>query len=281
MPDAVSAASASASTSASSFSPPSHHYLGLLTRTLFPSPEVRFTFPLRIRHWDKQDVALVGDSSVHIKEVMHGGRLRHVASKTDFPAPIRTAQVIGNTNADGLREPPTDKEHQRFAHMLLLSLEDQTLVFVTMEPSPTGADHIFATSVLPLPQTASPATHPDHRLAVDPYSRAFAAGAASTTIYVVEMAPRERWGRAGLSAVHRSQLIDTGMKIVKMDFLFRPSADSNQILLLVVGYQKSPADRTPRLSIRLYGWDHLHDSEGRMRPQLIVQDCPRELIKGR
>ena len=68
--------------------------VGLLTRTLCPSPVIRQIIPARIRHKAKNDVIFVRDTSIEIMEYREG-TLQHVMVKDDFGARIRSVGVIG------------------------------------------------------------------------------------------------------------------------------------------------------------------------------------------
>ena len=72
--------------------PPS---LGLLTRTIVPSPMVKWIIPARIRHPDKNDVLYITTCSVAIKEAHGDYTLTHVAIKDDFDSPIKAARICG------------------------------------------------------------------------------------------------------------------------------------------------------------------------------------------
>ncbi|MCJ1479162.1 hypothetical protein MMC13_007846 [Lambiella insularis] len=77
---------------ANAYQPPT---LGLLTRTLIPSPLNRWVIPARIRHKTKNDVVFIRDSAIEIKEFT-GDVLQDVLIKDDFGATIRAARVIGS-----------------------------------------------------------------------------------------------------------------------------------------------------------------------------------------
>jgi hypothetical protein len=63
--------------------------LGILSRTLFTSPLFKHVRPAYIRHKDHNDIVLIGEDAVQLKEIHDYGRLRHVATKSDFKGRIR------------------------------------------------------------------------------------------------------------------------------------------------------------------------------------------------
>ena len=68
---------------------------GILTRTIARSPIIKWIFPARIRHENKNDVVFVRDTSIELKEFIDGRYLQDVAFKSDFGEKIRSARILG------------------------------------------------------------------------------------------------------------------------------------------------------------------------------------------
>lgn len=249
--------------------------LGLLSTTVFPSPEIKHVFPVRIRSWEKQDVALIGDHFIHIKEVQSNGCLVHVATKADFPSPIQASQVLGSETAvEPVRE--NAKGPQRHAHVLLLTLASADLVFVTMSRSRTD-QHVFDTCSVSLVSQPTPMQQPGRFLAVDPYSRAFAVAAPHDHVEIFEMEPRDRWSNSLNRCIRKRVLHNAEMRIAKADFLFPPHDQLSRIYLLLLGYQTPSSGQRTSLTLKLYYWDR---GTG-IRLVAIPQMLPKELLTGR
>lgn len=248
--------------------------LGILSRNVFPSPEIKYVFPIRLRSWDKQDVALVGDHFVHVKQILDNGRLHHIATKADFPSRIRAAQVLGSETPF---EPLTEAKEcpQRHAHALILTLETSEVAFVTMSHSSNGQD-VFHTCYTPLTRQPSALDEPGRLLAVDPYSRAFAVAAPNDNVEIFEMDPRTEWRGPLSSHIRKHWLQKTGMMIAKMDFLYPPESQNGASYLLVIGHKLGAGVRKNRLALELYSWEHPNADKVIAIPQI----APGDLLTG-
>ena len=121
---------------------------GVLTRTLIPSSVIKSILPARIRHRAKNDVVLITEHTLELKELLPNGTLRAVVEKEDFGSGIRAARTIGDPGLDA-RIPPTagidsiikqeaSEEVARMSHglqeappqILVLTLESDLLVFL-------------------------------------------------------------------------------------------------------------------------------------------------------
>ena len=121
---------------------------GILTRTLMPSSVIKSILPARIRHRAKNDVVLITEHTLELKELLPNGTLRAVVEKEDFGSGIRAARAIGDPGLDA-RIPPTagidsiikqevSEEVTRLPHglqeappqILVLTLESDLLIFL-------------------------------------------------------------------------------------------------------------------------------------------------------
>ncbi|KAF8423083.1 hypothetical protein EV426DRAFT_534536 [Tirmania nivea] len=71
-----------------------HPTYGILTRTLIHSPVVKQIIPARIRGKDFNDVVFVAETYIELYLLNDDGKLRRVATKSDFQADIRHAKVF-------------------------------------------------------------------------------------------------------------------------------------------------------------------------------------------
>ena len=162
---------------------------GILTRTLMPSSVVKYIVPARIRHRTKNDVVLVGEHTIELKELLPDGTLHSVAQKGDFGSGIRAASVIGDPGLDA-RIPPTtgidsiikqeaseetmkipDGWREAPPQILVIALESRTLIFLFAYQN--FSDQLdFAAYPRPLPLFGKDERKDDNQLgkhiAVDP-----------------------------------------------------------------------------------------------------------------
>jgi len=167
--------------------------LGLLTQTLVKSPVVKYIIPARIRHQKYNDVLLIYNNYVEIKEVVTQGylpdlsvELRDIAVKMDFDSPIRAARVFGSPRkiTASVQEPTgidtiikkeqlplrdaSDEYHVGVPpQILILSLESKKLVFLLAFHDASGAVH-FLSSERVLPSQAEHNRQLGEYIAVDP-----------------------------------------------------------------------------------------------------------------
>ncbi len=167
--------------------------LGLLTQTLVKSPVIRYIIPARIRHQKYNDVLLIYNNRVEIKEIVTKNylpdlsvELRDIAVKLDFDSTIRAARVFGSprkitasvqepTGIDAIVKkeqlPPgdhTDEYHIGIPpQILILSLESKKLVFLFAFHDASGAVH-FLSSERVLPSQAEHNKQLGEHIAVDP-----------------------------------------------------------------------------------------------------------------
>jgi len=68
--------------------------VGILSRTLSPSPTIRWILPARLRSRYKNDVAFVGETYVQLREFLDNGQLADASAKLNFGTQILAAKVI-------------------------------------------------------------------------------------------------------------------------------------------------------------------------------------------
>lgn len=179
---------------------------GLLTQTLIESPVIKSIIPARIRHSSKNDVVLVRDRSIQIKEIRKEGTqgedsyLEDVAVKNDFDSTIRVARIFGSprTNAPSELRPtgidaiikqeiidpsePEVKLHPELPpQMIALTLESMKLVFLCAFHE--DQEVRFLSSYRHMPASKSHSEQLGEHLAIDPKSRAMAVAANEGSFY--------------------------------------------------------------------------------------------------
>ena len=177
----------------STFNSPKPPVLGVLTQTLVRSPVIRHIIPARIRHQKYNDVLLIYNDHIEIKEVVTQDHLpdlsvelRAIAVKADFDSVIRAARIFGSprkitasvqepTGIDAIVKneapPPGDDDDQYHVgippQILVLSLESKKLVFLFAFHDASGAVH-FITSEKLLPSQTIYNEQLGQHVAVDP-----------------------------------------------------------------------------------------------------------------
>ena len=164
---------------------------GLLTQTIVLSPVVKWILPARIRHQDKNDVIIVRENYIELKQMVSGSRIRTVALKADFDATIRAARILGEPRKrvetpnesesdfvgdDG--DPTSDADTMdldtgavalppQMLALTLRSTDTARLMFLFAQNDRAGLVR-FLSSTVELPGDTSNASLPDAHLAVDP-----------------------------------------------------------------------------------------------------------------
>lgn len=184
--------------------PPS---LGLLTQTLIEGPVIKSIIPARIRHSSKNDVVLVRDRSIQIKEIRKEGTkgeysyLEDVAVKNDFDSTIRVARTFELPRTNAPSEPPPTgidaiikqevteplepevKLHPELPpQMIALTLESMKLVFLCAFHE--DQEVRFLSSYRHMPASKSHSEQIGEHLAIDPKSRAMAVAANEGSFYL-------------------------------------------------------------------------------------------------
>lgn len=98
--------------------------VGLLSQTVVQTPTTLLVLPARLRNKCYNDVVLVGERHIQIKEVMPGFRLEDVVFKSDFDATIMAARSINVSSTSGLSKEGLP------SHMMVLTLSSGELVFL-------------------------------------------------------------------------------------------------------------------------------------------------------
>ncbi|KAF2456146.1 mono-functional DNA-alkylating methyl methanesulfonate N-term-domain-containing protein, partial [Lineolata rhizophorae] len=251
--------------------------LGLLSRTAVPSPEVEFILPARLRGRRFNDVVFVCDHSIHVKEVLGDGHLRHVTSKTDFRARIRSAKVLGEPlpiqpykNEDDEAESEMDIDGSTAAphQFIVLALSSSELMFLFLRHV-AGKGPVFVTRSVPLPQGQPLLETPVNHLAVDPRGRALAVAAVQSTIVLQCLKPRREiqsdirdWENDVRShreqgharspdwcPVRHERVIKVIGSILLMEFLYPAPDDEHHVILCII------KSRGKKLWIECYEWE--------------------------
>ena len=268
----------------------SSSHVGLLSQTVFPSPDVRFVFPGRIRDRNKNDIIMVTEDAVYVKEIRDRQRLGHVAVKKDFfPSKIRAASVLPSylreknssvqqqaTGIDRITQGQEESINQTSRSLppqiLLLALEkDPMLMFLNLRDQPSGPPQ-FTVYSKSLPAANPVYGTPGSHLSVDPCSRAIAVGSRSKKILIFEIIPREQWDRSLSNVISRSTDVPSNLSIAKMEFLSPRDRRSNKILLCVVGFYRK------KCWMEFWTWEKWDD--GNINPSIhrpeLRKFCPLE-----
>ncbi|KAF2201275.1 hypothetical protein GQ43DRAFT_41412 [Delitschia confertaspora ATCC 74209] len=234
--------------------------LGVLSRTVLPSPVIKFILPARIRHRRENDVVFVGEDCVQIKSIREYGHLHHVATKSDFAGHIIAARVFGESREEEA-EFVTIKQEDGHAkatlppQVLLLTLSTGVLMFLWADSGETGTIQ-FHQRTIPLPRAHSSLTIQGRHLAVDPYRRAIAvAGYEGFILYRTKS--MSEWREEICSGQNTTPIVDErGFRfegsIMRMEFLFPtpgPDGDNHVILLFAISHRN-------KTKLSCYDWDN-------------------------
>lgn len=169
---------------------------GLLWRTVFRSPCVKWILPGSIGRHDHIDVAFVGESYVEFKEWDRASEiLKSVAVVADFPAKIISAQMLGERkasnnipNGQSSMELDVDENHAALGlplQILVLVLDNASIVFLTMMQKQGQAK--VCRSSLPV-LSAGPLEQVGWLLATAPTRQAFALAAVDDNLTIFGLA---------------------------------------------------------------------------------------------
>jgi replication-dependent DNA damage repair protein MMS1 len=184
--------------------------IGLLYRTILHSPIVKWIIPARVRHISLNDVVFIGEDFIHIKQMLPTGELCHIASKTDLPGRIRSANIIGkhiepedpsqNPSSDPFlaNSPPVKEESNPTPdtlhkpqvippHFIVLSLDEGHLMFLYVKWFPHHGVVEFHESRHPVPMDNSLARQPGCFIAVDRQKNLLAIAAHVNTIMIYRL----------------------------------------------------------------------------------------------
>jgi hypothetical protein len=252
--------------------------IGLLSRTLIRSPMMKWIIPARIRHKDFNDLVLIGENTVHIKQVLQGGILRDVGTKADFPSQIRSAAVLG-TQVESRLVKPEDLEHEQLdppkepselpPQILVLALQSAELRFLVMDPTNQGKALRCHESPIQLPVLKPTLRNPGKILVVDPNSRAIAVAASCDTIMLYGLKDRESLNdeytanRDNWNPILQERQINVEGTILAMDFINPDSVHRDHVVLVIIIHAGN------RNRIVCYDWSV---SDGPQALRMIVKD---------
>ena len=259
--------------------------LAILSRTVFPSPEIHHVFPVQIRAPSYSDIALVGERHVEIKQLIHAsGRLRHVATRADLDGRICAAAVLGeaflqgDSDLDYNSSPLFEANPAWPPQTLVLALDTRRLVLLAMKRSARQDVFEFVDISITIPiQPASqsrPITgvdEPVEFLAVDPYGRALATASRYGTIFFCGCVSRTNSTVLTEDSLPLRRILQTDMVIAKLDFLFPTEREYNdQVYLIAVG------DDGHRPALKIFNWRFGSDET----PVDLNLPTPQEYIIG-
>ncbi|KAF2684103.1 hypothetical protein K458DRAFT_37500 [Lentithecium fluviatile CBS 122367] len=246
--------------------------LGILSRTVIESPFSRLVLPANIRHRELNDVLLVGEDSVHLKEIRDYGHLRHIASKTDFKGKILAARVFGeprkvqvNTSElspllkhtsvhRGRRSTTGEEEASLPPEVIVLTLSSRTLMFLWASQTQIGPV-TFRQKSIRLPSGSSRFDRPGHFLAVDPRCRAIAVAAHEGCFMIYKTKAMDKWREQTPTGYDEVPIVDEALvqiegRIMHMEFLLSGGKqdDSHVVLAFILVHDG-------KTKLACYDWD--------------------------
>lgn len=249
--------------------------LGILSRTIFSTPYVKFILPASIRQKNLNDVVFVGEDSIHLKEARANGSLRHIASKRDFDGRILAARIYRGPRKHEVKAEHGTPIQRKEVHaqrrstasetadilppeVIVLTLSSKTLVFAWAYQSPVGTVG-FRCKTVRLPAGISPIDRTGTFLAIDPKCRAVAVAASEGHFILYKTKNMDAW-REDIRAGHDStpiedeRIIPIQGRIMHMEFLSSGATqdDSHVVLLFILAYGG-------KTKFTCYDWDSKHD----------------------
>ena len=250
--------------------------LGLLSRSLVPSPLIARILPANLRHAHANHVAFIADDAIHLYEIGAYARLRHVATKSDFSGRILAAAVFGDApHVRSSAASPSPKPHVSHSlppEVLVLALSSHTLAFVWAHPSPTGFP-AFTHRAIKLPTATSRFDRLGTFLAVDPRHRAIAVAAHEGRFILYKTKSMQAWrdeanGGCDTVPIVDERTIPIQGRIMHMAFLSAGTAqdDYHVVLLFVIVHHGTTR-------ITCFDWDCRYDlSSASARIERVVVD---------
>jgi hypothetical protein len=265
--------------------------LGVLSRTVFASPLFKSVRPANIRRKDLNDIVFIGEDAVQLKEIHDYGRLRHVATKSDFKGRILAARVFGDPReipaqvASPLpknralhrarRSMTGDEEPVLPPEVIVLTLTSRTLMFLWARHTQNGAV-TFSQKTIRLPAGASRFDRFGAFLAIDSKRRAIAVAAQEGRFILYKTKPMERWrkelrDRYQTTPIEDERIIPLEGRVMHMEFLSSGSAqDEFHVVLLFVLVLQG------KTKITCFDWDCREDlSTATVRTERVAVDFRR------
>ena len=280
--------------------------VGFLSRTVYRSPVIKWVLPANIWKNSEcltddsitnedsdanpsSDVVFVGDDFLHLKQIdSETGHLNHLGTEAGFNSRIRAAKVFGEPGQrrTGMKVSNDDKifiknelddgddfegdvKSNAFGlppQLIILAMESQELLFVTACKSSQKRIK-FQKSAVPLPNPKSLLSKPGKHLAIDPRSRAFAAGAAAGLL-VIYNAKSKKQMRDELASqmacshpIQNDKIITIEGMILKMEFLCPSPNDKDRIILVLV------ISKNERGWLQCFEWDNSSEFQNFRRHQ--------------
>lgn len=139
---------------------------GLFTQTVLPSPVIQWILPARLRSKRHNDVVLIGQKRVQIKEAVAGGYLENVIEKVDFSGSILAAKVLSvTTELPWETQLRSENVYDGPSQILILSVDMRELLFLYCSPL---VENEFVTFARPMPHDVSLQERFGKNIAVDP-----------------------------------------------------------------------------------------------------------------
>ncbi|KAG9677522.1 hypothetical protein KCU99_g1693, partial [Aureobasidium melanogenum] len=221
--------------------------IGLLSRTLVPTPTIRSIIPARIRSPTKDDYVCIGRDFIQLFEIDSEAHVTHITTKSDFDGEISSANVFGyfDPYESELREYPDNTSNSSESpigpQLLAFTLIGTEQLFFLAASETEDGDVSFRVLCVPMPIFINPPRVHGNAIAVDPYSRALAVAIGDQKVFVcyanqaeLLSAGQQKWDD-GYIPVSSSQTIkEVPGTILLMDFLYPPRNDPDRLILLMI-----------------------------------------------
>lgn len=223
-----------------------HQQIGLLSRTLVPTPTIRSIIPARIRSPTKDDYICIGRDFIQLFEIDSEAHVTHIATKSDFDGEISSANVFGyfDPYESELRNYPDNTyatESPIGPQLLAFTLIGTEQLFFLAASETEDSDVAFRVLCVPMPIFVNPPRVHGNAIAVDPDSRALAVAIGDQKVFVcyadqaeLLSTGQQKWDD-GYIPVSSSQTIkEVPGSILLMDFLYPPRHDPDRLILLMI-----------------------------------------------
>ncbi len=258
--------------------------VGILSRTLFSSPMYTHVLSANILHREITNVVMIGENSVHLKEMVDVGQLGPIATKTDFDGRIRAARVYGDPRKEsallGLEDvfsinQSLSQDSFLPPEVVVLTLTSRTLMFLWACSEPTGSVK-FKQRTIRLPASTSQFSTFGAHLAVDPKRRAMAVAAHEGRFILYKTKSMEMWRKETAQGnettpIEDERIISIEGRIIHMEFLSSGfgNDDFHVVLLFIVAHHG-------KTKITCFDWDCRHDlSKAFARTERVPVDFGR------